>query len=129
MIRSSTPPPPRTTFRSAERRYINSLRVLVRLGGVPVSGVKQIQLQSAFGPEQPNGNLFVKRTIKHAQLQTVTGSVAPCPSFQFHAEFGGESNPIQLKDGTYRLKVLLKVGNKTKTSNVRALRIIRPFSA
>ena len=104
------------------------LRVLVRLGGVPVSGVKEIQLQSAFGPEQPNGNFVVKRTIKHAALQTVTG-VFPCPSFDFHAEFGGESNPIQLKDGTYRLKVLLKVGNKTKTSNVRALRIIRPFSA
>jgi hypothetical protein len=94
------------------------LRVLVRLGGVEVSGVKEIQLQSAFGPEQPNGNFFVKRTIKHAALQTVSGT-APCPSFDFHAEFGGESDPIQLKDGTYRVKVLLKVGKKTKTKIVR----------
>jgi len=94
------------------------LRVLVRLGGVEVSGVKEIELQSAFGPEQPQGNFFTKRTIKHAALQTVTG-VFPCPSFDFHAEFGGESEPLQLKDGTYRLKVKLKVGKKTKTKIVR----------
>ena len=94
------------------------LRVLVREGGTPVPGVKEIELQSAFGPEQPQGNFFTKRTIKHAALQTVTGT-GVCPSFQFHAEFGGESNPLQLKDGEYRLKVRLKVGKKTKTKIVR----------
>jgi len=94
------------------------LRVLVTLGGVPVSAVKEIELQSAFGPEQPSGNFFTKRTIKHAALQMVAGA-APCPSFSFHAEFGGESDTLQLKDGTYRLKVQLKVGKKTKTKIVR----------
>ena len=94
------------------------LRVLVTSGGAEVSAVKEIELQSAFGPEQPQGNFFVKRTIKHAALQTVSGSF-PCPSFDFHAEFGGESEPLQLKDGTYRLKVVLKVGKKTKTKIVR----------
>ena len=83
--------------------------------------------QSAFGPEQPQGNFFVKRTIKHAALQTVVG-VAPCPSFSFHAEFGGVSNPIQLKDGEYRVKVVLKVGKKTKTKIVRVKMDICSFT-
>jgi hypothetical protein len=45
-------------------------------------------------------------------LTTITG-VAPCASYQFHAEFGGPSNP-QLKEGTYRVVVKLK-GFKAKT--------------
>ena len=32
---------------------------------------------------------------------------------QFHAEFGGLSNPTQLKDGEYRVKVVFKSGKKT----------------
>src|SRR5260370_30763629 len=87
------------------------LRVLVTLGGVPASGVKEIELQSAFGPEQPQRNFFVERTLKHAALQTVVG-VSPCPSFSFHAEFGGESDPLHLTDGEYRVKVGLKIGKK-----------------
>jgi hypothetical protein len=82
------------------------MRVLVTQGGVPVSTVKQILLQIAFGPEQPNGDFHTLRTIKHAALQTVVG-VAPCPSFMFHQEFGGSSDTFQLKDGTYRVKVFL----------------------
>ena len=94
------------------------LRVLVTLGGVPVSTVKRINLQTAFGPEQPNGNFFTHQTIKNAPLQTVTGTL-PCPTFSFHAEFGGITNPRQLKDGEYRLKVEIQVGKKTKTKVVR----------
>ncbi len=94
------------------------IRVLVTLGGVPVANVKRIDLQTAFGPEQPQGDWFPLRHVKNALLQTVTG-VAPCPTFSFHAEFGGASNPVQLKDGTYRLKVTIKVGKKTKKKVVR----------
>ncbi len=94
------------------------LRVLVTQGGVPVSNVKRIFLETADGPEQNGPQFQLPRTIKNASLQTVTGT-APCPSFQFHAEFGGESNPFQLKDGTYRIKVQIKEGKKTKTRIVR----------
>ena len=43
------------------------------------------------------------------------------PSFEFNAEFGGISDPFQLKDGTYRVKVQIKVGKKTKTKIVRVI--------
>jgi Abnormal spindle-like microcephaly-assoc'd, ASPM-SPD-2-Hydin len=94
------------------------LRVLVTLGGTPVTGnVKTIQLQEAFGPEQQFG-IFTLRTIKNATLQTVTGT-PPCPTFSYHGDFGDLGNPFQLKDGTYRIRVQLKVGGKLKTKIVR----------
>ena len=93
------------------------LRVLVTQGGVPVSTVKRIYLQYAFGPEQPDGDFHTIRIIKHASLQTVTGT-APCPSFEFHQEFGGASDTFQLKDGTYRVKVFLSGVKKPKVVRV-----------
>ena len=93
------------------------MRVLVTQGGVPVSTVKRILLQYAFGPEQPDGDFHTIRTIKHASLQTVTGT-APCPSFQFNQEFGGASDTFQLKDGTYRVKVFLAHVKKPKVVRV-----------
>ena len=97
------------------------LRVLVTSGGVPVTGnVKRIFLQFAFGPEQPQGDHFTRQEIKNATLQTVPASGA-CPMVQFHAEWGGESNPLQLKDGTYRVKVELKEGKKLLTKIVRVV--------
>jgi hypothetical protein len=93
------------------------LRVLVTQGGVPVATVKRILLQDAFGPEQPNGDFHTLRIIKHAALQTVTGT-APCPSFVFHQEFGGASDTFQLKDGTYRVKVFLSGVKKPKVVRV-----------
>ena len=94
------------------------LRVLVTEGGVPVTGtVKRIELQQAFAPPQQSG-IFTIRTIKNATLQTVTGT-APCPTFSFHGDFGDVGNPYQLKAGTYRIKVQLKVGNKLETRIVR----------
>ncbi|MFZ2062854.1 MAG: choice-of-anchor D domain-containing protein [Candidatus Binatus sp.] len=94
------------------------LRVLVTEGGVPVTGtVKRIELQEAFGPEQQNG-IFTIRTINNATLQTVTGT-APCPTFSYHGDFGDLGNPYQLKDGTYRIKVQLKIGGKLKSKVVR----------
>jgi len=93
------------------------MRILVTQGGVPVSTVKRIELQFAFGPEQPDGDFHTIRTIKHASLQTVTGT-APCPSFEFHQEFGGASDTFQLKDGTYRVKVFLSGVKKSKIVRV-----------
>jgi hypothetical protein len=93
------------------------LRVLVTSGGVPAGKVKLIELQNAFGPEQ-HGGIFGIRRFKNALLQTVSGT-APCPSFQFHAEWGGVSNAFQLKMGTYRVKVQLKIGKTLKTKIVR----------
>jgi hypothetical protein len=95
------------------------VRVLVTLGGVPVAKVKRIEIQNAYSPAQSVGIKTIK-TVKDALLQTVTGT-APCPSFQFQAEFGGISNPGALKDGTYRIRVRLKVGKKLKTRVVRVV--------
>jgi len=96
------------------------LRVLVTLGGVPVTGtVKRILLQEAFAPAQQFG-IFTIRTIKNATLQTVTGT-PPCPTFSYHGDFGDLGNPYQLKDGTYRIKVELKVGKKLKKKVVRVV--------
>jgi hypothetical protein len=93
------------------------VRVLVTNGGVPVAMVHRLVLQNAFGPEQPRG-VFNYKIVNNAALQTVTGA-APCPAFSFHAEFGGASNPYQLKDGTYRIKATINVGGKTLTKKVR----------
>jgi hypothetical protein len=93
------------------------LRVLVTQGGVPVPVVKRIILQNAFTPEQQTGQGTIK-TLKNVPLQTISGT-PPCPSFQFQGEFGGISDPYQLKDGGYRIKVKIKEGKKTKTKVVR----------
>jgi HYDIN/CFA65/VesB-like, Ig-like domain len=87
------------------------VRVLVLEGGVPVPVVKKIKLQVAVSPDQPAHIVGLKR-LKNVPLTTVAPS-GPCPGFQYHAEFGGESNPVQLKAGTYRLKVKIK-GHKRK---------------
>lgn len=79
------------------------VRVLVTQGGVPVPVVRSIKLQKAIAPEQ-DSSIFLHARLKNVPLTTITG-VAPCASYQFHAEFGGPSNPIQLKEGTYRLVV------------------------
>jgi hypothetical protein len=93
------------------------VRVLVTDGGVPVDTVAKIVLQNARAPEQ-SGGVFNYQVVRNAALQTVEGE-APCPTFSFHAEFGGVSDPFQLKDGTYRIKATIKVGNKTLTKRVR----------
>jgi len=93
------------------------MRVLVTLGGVPVAGVKRISLQSAFGPTQPQGDFFTHQTIKNAPLQTFVDCAGD--TISYHAEFGGITNTKQLKVGEYRVKVVLKVGKKTKTKVVR----------
>ena len=41
------------------------------------------------------------------------------PDFSYHGDFGDLGHTYQLKDGTYRIKVELKVGKKLKTKVVR----------
>jgi HYDIN/CFA65/VesB-like, Ig-like domain len=94
------------------------LRVLVTQGGVPVPVVKRIKLQRAHAPEQQGPIFTLPRTIKNATLQTIPGT-APCPTIMFHGDFGDVGNPFQLKDGTYRIKVTLKIGKKIKHKAVR----------
>jgi hypothetical protein len=94
------------------------LRVIVTAGGVPVPVVLKIALQVAFSPTQPNGNFSTVQTINNALLRSITGT-PPCASFQYHAEFGGNTNSKQLKPGVYRVKVWLKIGKLTHTAIVR----------
>jgi hypothetical protein len=87
------------------------VRILVLQGGVPVPVVKWIKLQRALAPDQAQP-IQTHQKLKNVPLNTVTAS-GPCPGFQYHAEFGGASNPVQLKAGTYRLKVKIQ-GQKAK---------------
>jgi hypothetical protein len=87
------------------------VRILVLQGGVPVPVVKRITLQRALAPDQ-HLPIQTHQTLKNVPLTTVTAS-GLCPGFQYHAEFGGATNPTQLKAGTYRLKVKIK-GQKRK---------------
>ncbi len=103
------------------------VRVLVTQGGVPVSTVKRIALQRAVSPEQPLEPTNIK-IVQHASLQTVTGT-APCPTFSFHAEFGGASDPFQLKDGTYRIRASIVSGGKTIHHTVRFIEDDCTFNA
>ena len=88
------------------------VRVLVTQGGVPVPVVRRIKLQKAIAPGQ-EAPIFLKNKQKNIPLTSVVGA-PPCASFQFHTEYGGASDPTQLKAGTYRLKVKI-AGFKTKT--------------
>jgi hypothetical protein len=67
------------------------LRVLVTEGGTPVSKVKSIQLQEAFGPEQQFG-IFTLRTIKNAPLTTILGAGA-CPTFSSTRNLAARAKP------------------------------------
>jgi hypothetical protein len=55
--------------------------------------------------------------VKNAALQTVT-QTAPCASFQFHREWGGVTNPIQLTAGDYQVTVNAVVNGKKVSKTV-----------
>jgi len=86
-------------------------RVLVTQGGVPMAQVHEIELKRVRG-----GFLgFDKEVdeVKKAPLQTVTPAPGTaCASFQFHREYGGVTNPTQLRPGVYQLKVEAKISGK-----------------
>jgi hypothetical protein len=87
------------------------VRVLVTVGGVPATLVNSIKLEVAIAPEQhpsgPFGPFFLIANAKNVAPTTVSPS-GVCPGFTFHTEYGGASDPIQLKEGTYRVVVKIK---------------------
>jgi len=86
-------------------------RVLVTLGGVPVSAVDRIQLiQVSTGT--------VVDSISNAALHTVTPRIAACAPFQFHREYGTVSNTKGLVPGSYQVKVTLTIAGKQQTKTV-----------
>lgn len=91
-------------------------RVLVRAGGVPLSMVEKIQLKR-IGGNQNKDILDTADVAKDLPLQTVTPA-APCPSFQFHREYGTVSNPIQLTPGSYEVTVSAIVNGKRESKTV-----------
>lgn len=83
-------------------------RVLVTVGGSPAPLVNRITLEVALASEQHGpGTFSVVAKAKNVTPTTITPS-GVCPGFTFHTEYGGASNPIQLKEGTYRVVVKIK---------------------
>ena len=105
-------------------------RVLVTKGGVPVPTVAEIELEFVPGGTSPasavagNVSAAAKKLKKKVldvglqlPLQTVT-QAAPCASFQFHREYGGVSNPIQLAPGNYQVIVTIAKGSSHVSKTV-----------
>lgn len=91
-------------------------RVLVTAGGVPLATVEQIHLHRLTANRNKN-LLDSLDNARNLALQTVTPA-APCGAFQYHREYGTESNPIQLSTGSYSLTVTARIGGKTKKKTV-----------
>jgi hypothetical protein len=86
-------------------------RVLVTQGGVPMAQVHEIELKRVRGRFLG----FDKEVdeVKNAPLQTVAPSPGTaCAALQFHREYGGITNPTQLRPGLYQLKVEAKIAGK-----------------
>jgi len=91
-------------------------RVLVTAGGVPLPMVEQIHLQRLNG-NRNNERLDTQDVAMDLPLQTVTPT-PPCPSFQYHREYGTVSNPIQLAPGSYSVTVAGIVGGRRARKTV-----------
>jgi Abnormal spindle-like microcephaly-assoc'd, ASPM-SPD-2-Hydin len=80
-------------------------RVLVTANGVPLATVEQIHLQRLTANRNKN-RLDSQDVAKNLALQTIDPDGAGiCPQIQFHREYGGLSNPIQLAPGSYVVTV------------------------
>jgi hypothetical protein len=86
-------------------------RVLVTLGGVPVSSVDRIQLI------QVSTNTVIDNVF-NAKLKTITPTIATCSPFQFQREYGTVSDPKPLAPGSYQVKVTLTVAGKQLVKTV-----------
>jgi hypothetical protein len=86
-------------------------RVLVTLGGVPVSTVDRIQLI------QVSTNTVIDNVV-NATLKTITPKIAKCVPFQFQREYGTVSDPKALAPGTYQVKVTLTIAGKQQVRTV-----------
>ena len=95
------------------------VRVLVTNGGVPVATVRKVTLYyvNQFGFQEPPA-ILIQRKV-NLPLATVTGT-APCPTFQYHYEFGTVSNETRvLKPGNYLMIVTIVSGGHVKTKSVK----------
>jgi hypothetical protein len=89
-------------------------RVLVTAGGVPLPTVDRIQLHRLTSNRL---GISVDNAV-NVPLQAVN-QAAPCASFNYHREWGGASNPIQLTAGDYQITVNATVpGGKKATKTV-----------
>ena len=95
------------------------LRVLVTQGGVPVAKVRRIILYyvNQFGFQEPA--LILVQRKWNVLLSSVSG-MAPCPSFQYHFEYGAVGNPIALKPGNYVVAATIVSGGHLQTKRVKA---------
>lgn len=91
-------------------------RVLVTQNGTPLNEVKQIRLQRINANRNRN-RLDTIDNAKNLALQTVNPA-SPCPSFQFHREYGTVSNPIQLLPGSYQVTVRTRINGKMEHKSV-----------
>ncbi len=81
-------------------------RVLVTHGGVPLATVDKIYLKRVKKKQTKGTPVTVQETIQNVALQSVA---APCQAFQFHREWGGATNPVQLLTGDYQLQITTKI--------------------
>lgn len=91
-------------------------RVLVTAGNVPVAKVEKLQLQRITG----NRNRPIVDTVDasmNLDLQSVV-QAAPCASFQYHKEYGANSNQIMLLPGSYRVTATVVIGKKRQSKTV-----------
>jgi hypothetical protein len=91
-------------------------RVLVTENGVPMATVKRIQIQR-INANRNRDRLDTVDTSNDLTLESVAPG-APCPSFQYHKEYGTVANPIQLLPGSYNVNVSARINGKTKKKSV-----------
>lgn len=91
-------------------------RILVTQGGVPMAQVHEIELKQYWRL------LGFSKTIDDADnlpLQTVPATPGTaCGPIQFHREYGGLSNPDQIRPQLYRIKVEAKIAGVKVTKLV-----------
>jgi hypothetical protein len=90
------------------------VRILVTSAGIPLQTVDKIQLQrltsNRLGISSDNST--------NVPLQPPVTQAAPCASFQYHREWGGASNPVQLTAGDYQITVNATIGKKKASKTV-----------
>jgi len=77
------------------------VRVLVTEKGNPLGVVDKIQLQRLTSNRLGISN----DNATKVPLQPAVTQTGPCASFQYHREWGGASNPVQLTAGDYQITV------------------------
>ena len=97
---------------------LTGARVLVRVGGVPVSTVEKIQLQR-INANRNRAQLDTNDVAQNVALQTFTPAAGTsCSPFQFHREYGTVDNPIQLLAGSYQVTATAIVNGKRQNKTV-----------